>query len=65
MSNIKEILYKELELKAKVNVEGVNANPAIFKYLDLGGEYQEQIHSLFEMDHHGHVGIYITKWVEI
>lgn len=57
MSNIKEILYKELELKAKVNVEGVNANPAIFKYLDLGGEYQEQIHSLFEMDHHDHVGI--------
>lgn len=57
MSNIKEILYKELELKAKVNVEGVNANPTIFKHLDLGGKYQEQIHSLFEMDHHEHVGI--------
>jgi len=57
MSNIKEILYKELELKAKVNIEGVNAKPDIFKHLDLGGEYQEQIHSLFEMDHHDHVGI--------
>lgn len=57
MSNIKEILYKELELKSKVNVEGVSVNPAIFKHLDLGGKYQEQIHGLFEMDHHEHVGI--------
>ncbi|EHI97190.1 Radical SAM domain protein [Clostridium sp. DL-VIII] len=57
MSNIKEILYKELELKAKIIVEGINANPGIFKHLDLGGKYQEQIHLLFEMDHHEHVGI--------
>jgi len=57
MSDIKEILYKELELKAKVNIEGINADPKIFKHLDLGGEYQEQIHSLFEMDHQEHVGI--------
>ncbi|MEQ8196635.1 MAG: radical SAM protein [Clostridiaceae bacterium] len=57
MSDLKKRLYKELELKAKVNIEGVNAKPAIFRHLDLGGEYQEQVHSLFEMDHHQHVGI--------
>lgn len=57
MGNIKEILYKELELKSRIIVEGINVNPTIFKHLALGKEYQEQIHSLFEMDHHDHVGI--------
>lgn len=57
MSKLVESLYKELELKTKVIVEGVNVNPAIFKNLDLGGAYQEQVHCLFEMDHQEHVGI--------
>ncbi|GIM29768.1 hypothetical protein CPJCM30710_24340 [Clostridium polyendosporum] len=57
MSDIKKQLYKELELKNKISILGVNANPAIFKHLDLGGKYQEQIHSLFEHDHETHAGI--------
>jgi hypothetical protein len=49
MCSIKEILYKELELKANVNLEGVNVNSTIFKHLNLGGKHQKQVHSLFEM----------------
>lgn len=57
MSELKKQLYKEVELKNAVSVEGVSVNPIIFKHLDLGGKYQEQIHTLFEMDHEPHVGI--------
>ncbi|SCZ77093.1 MULTISPECIES: radical SAM protein [Pseudobutyrivibrio] len=51
MSDIKTELLNELKFKAKVNVDGIKVDPKIFKNLDLGGEYQEQIHALFEMDH--------------
>lgn len=57
MSDLKQILYKELYIKAKAEIEGVNVNPTIFKNLALGTEYMEQIHGLFEGDHHPHVGI--------
>lgn len=57
MSELKKRLYKELEIKNIVSVEGVSANPIIFQDLDLGGKYQEQIHALFEGDHETHVGI--------
>lgn len=57
MSELKKELYRELALKSKVIVEGVNINPSILKNLDLGTKYQEQIHGLFEMDHVEHVGI--------
>lgn len=57
MSYTKEDLYKELLLKVDTGVEGINVDPAIFKNLDLGGEYQEQVHGLFEMDHCQHVNI--------
>lgn len=57
MSNLKEILYKEMAIKAKVSIEGVNAKPAIFNNLALGTIYQEQVHGLFEMDHVDHVGV--------
>ena len=57
MSDLKQILYKELQIKAKAEIEGVNVNPLIFKNLALGTEYMEQIHGLFEGDHHPHVGI--------
>lgn len=57
MSDLKQILYKELQIKAKAETEGVNVNPLIFKNLALGTEYMEQIHGLFEGDHHPHVGI--------
>lgn len=54
---LKNELYKELELKNRVGVEGINVNPIIFKHLDLGGEYQEQVHTMFEADHEPHVGV--------
>ena len=57
MSDLKELLYKELEIKNEVSIYGINVNPIIFKILDLGGKYQEQIHSLFEMDHEQHSGV--------
>lgn len=57
MSDLKEALYRELELKVYTAVEGINADPHIFKHLDLGGKYQEEVHGGFEMDHETHVGI--------
>ena len=47
MSTIKDKLYSELKFKAKVNIDGIKVDPKIFKNLDLGGKYQEQIHALF------------------
>jgi hypothetical protein len=57
MSVIKEKLYQELAIKNAAMVEGISFNPAIFRKLDLGGTYQEQVHTLFEMDHEHHVAI--------
>jgi len=57
MSTIKQQLYKELEAKIGAVVEGININPSIFKSLDLGGEFQEQVHFLFERDYEQHVGV--------
>ena len=75
MSTLKETLYRELELKIITGVEGINFDPHIFKHLDLGGRYQEEVHCLFEGDHETHVGIkfpagyrsphgltYVVKW---
>jgi hypothetical protein len=57
MSALQDLLYAELAIKSKVNIEGINVKPSIFKNLELGTKYQEQIHGLFEMDHVDHVGI--------
>ncbi len=54
MSELKQQLYKELAIKNEASVEGIAVNPAIFRDLDLGGAYQEQVHTLFEMDHEQH-----------
>lgn len=54
---IKQKLYRELAIKNEISVEGINADPNIFKHLDLGGEYQEQVHLCFEMDHETHEDI--------
>ncbi|MFT8314080.1 MAG: radical SAM protein [Clostridium sp.] len=56
-NELKKKLYDELKIKNKVSVEGVNFNTEIFKNLDLGGIYQEQIHGQSESDHETHVGI--------
>ena len=56
MSSIKEALYRELEVKAIACIDGVSFDPHIFQHLDLGGRYQEEVHSLFELDHESHVG---------
>jgi hypothetical protein len=57
MSNLKETLYQELELKIATGVYGISFDPLIFKHLDLGGRYQETIHFCFEMAYETHVGI--------
>lgn len=57
MSDVKKQLYKELEIKNDLFVDGVNVDPRIFTNLDLGGKYQEQVHLLFEYDRHPHAGI--------
>jgi len=54
MSAIKETLYQELAIKNGVSVEGLSFDPKIFKDLDLGNTIQEQVHTLFEMDHEHH-----------
>ncbi|MFT8314077.1 MAG: radical SAM protein [Clostridium sp.] len=56
MSDLKKKLYHELEIKVAATVEGVNVDPKIFKNLELGDKYQEQVHCLFERDHEQHVG---------
>jgi hypothetical protein len=57
MNNLKDILYKEFELKMFIACKGVSFDKNIFGNLDLGGKYQEQVHTLFEMDIDPHVGI--------
>ncbi|NTW84277.1 MAG: nitrogen fixation protein NifB, partial [Chlorobiaceae bacterium] len=75
MSTLKERLYRELELKVITGVEGLNFDPRIFRNLELGSRYQEEVHCLFEGDHESHVGflfpsgflsphglVYALKW---
>ncbi|NTW68837.1 MAG: nitrogen fixation protein NifB [Chlorobiaceae bacterium] len=57
MSTLKEILYQELELKISTNDEGISFDPLIFRDLDLGGRYQEEVLCLFEMAYETHAGI--------
>lgn len=52
--SIKQRLYEEVSIKSELGVEGIAADPSIFRHLDLGGEYQEQVHLCFEMDHETH-----------
>jgi hypothetical protein len=57
MSSLKAKLYTELATKNAAMVEGIAVDPTIFSGLDLGGKYQEQVHTLFEMDHETHVSL--------
>ncbi|HWR30447.1 MAG TPA: radical SAM protein [Negativicutes bacterium] len=56
MSESTKQLYRELEIKNNVIVEGISVDPAIFSHLDFTRKVQKQIHILFEMDHDSHVG---------
>ncbi|KMT20960.1 radical SAM protein [Clostridium cylindrosporum] len=52
---LKAKLYKDLELKCDLGSEGISfKNPDIFKNLDLGGEYLEQVHVLFDYNTDSH-----------
>jgi len=51
MATHKEELYKELEFKTKVDVEGIKIDPAILLPLGIGKGVQEQIHGCFYFDH--------------
>jgi len=57
MNGLKEKLYSELELKIATGVDGISFDPHIFRHLDVAGQYQEEIHSGFEMAYETHVGI--------
>ena len=57
MSTLKEKLYRELALKVATTTDGINFEPDIFKNLDLGGRYQEEVHCLFERAYETHVGV--------
>lgn len=50
----KEVLYKELELKVDLFVEGISFDPSDLKQFGIGTEVQEQIHILFDMDREHH-----------
>lgn len=52
MSDIKKQLYAEFDLKVRIASEGLNLNDEIYKTLDVGGKYKEQIHALFSNDLH-------------
>jgi len=55
-AELKEALYKELELKIDLNVSGITFDPADIKQFEIGTKYQEQIHILFDMDKAHHSG---------
>jgi hypothetical protein len=59
MSTLNEILYRELELKISTSVEGISFDPQIFRHLDLGGRYQEEVHCLFEHAYETHAGTWL------
>ncbi|MEQ8155040.1 MAG: radical SAM protein [Clostridiaceae bacterium] len=49
-------LYEELKIKADLSIDGVNIDAEALSSLDLRGEYQEQVHSGFDMNKENHVG---------
>ena len=51
---LKEALYKELELKIDLAVQGISFAPPDLKQFPIGTKYQEQIHILFDMDKEHH-----------
>lgn len=55
--NLKAQLYRELELKNDVSVQGISVDTKIFEALGVGSRLQEQVHRLSEFDHEQHVGI--------
>ncbi|GHV27995.1 radical SAM protein [Spirochaetia bacterium] len=50
-------LRDEIYLKNRILVEGIAFDPDIFKNLDLGGKYIEQVNILFARDKHPHSSI--------
>lgn len=52
MSDIQKQLYAEFDLKVRIASEGLSHRDDIYKTLDVGGKYKEQIHALFSNDLH-------------
>ncbi|MFP3040494.1 nitrogen fixation protein NifB [Treponema primitia] len=50
----KQKLKDEIYLKNRILVEGISFDPGIFKNLDLGGRYLEQVNVMFAADKHAH-----------
>ena len=51
-------LLAEIKLKNELQVYGINFSPDIFKNLELGTKYKEQVNVLFSGDRHAHVAYY-------
>jgi hypothetical protein len=56
-SALKTALYKELEIKVDLSIQGISYVPADLKKFHIGTEYAEQIHVSAERDRHPHVGV--------
>ncbi len=57
LNSFEKELYDEIKIKNQILVEGVRFNPDIFKNIELGTKYTEQVNILFAADHHAHTGI--------
>lgn len=53
----KHKLLDEIKLKNRILVEGIAFTPEIFRHLDIGGKYIEQVNVLFTHDRHAHSNI--------
>lgn len=58
---IKEALYKELELKVDLFVEGISVNRSDIGKFAIGTQNQEQIHILFDMDKAHHPNFFLPR----
>lgn len=56
MSGTKEE-WKEIQIKNELQVEGLSFDLNVFRELDLGGEIEEAVYTLYAMDRKNHSGV--------
>jgi hypothetical protein len=62
---IKETLYAELELKAILNQEGFNFDPAVLRHLDGENRAQEQVQNLFNYNRDADPTLSLPSWLTL
>lgn len=66
MSNqIKERLYKELELKALFSQDGFAVHPEVLRHIDAGGRNQEQVQCLFNYNRNTDARLSLPSFVTL